>query len=48
MSGNRPPYLMFPLFLAEKIEDAVEAARTLTDGCGRLPELARFVRDRRS
>jgi geranylgeranyl diphosphate synthase type II len=34
--------------LAEKVEEAAAAALGLPGGGGRLPELARFVRDRRS
>jgi geranylgeranyl pyrophosphate synthase len=36
------------LWLAEKVEEAVEAARKLPGGGGKLPELARFVGARRS
>ncbi|HEX9688298.1 MAG TPA: hypothetical protein VGB47_04405 [Thermoanaerobaculia bacterium] len=35
------------LWLGEKVEEAVEAARKLPGGGGKLPELARFVRARR-
>jgi geranylgeranyl pyrophosphate synthase len=35
-------------WLAEKVEEAVEAARTLPGGGGRLPDLARFVGERRA
>ena len=35
-------------WLAEKVEEAVEAARALPGGGGRLPELARFVGERHS
>jgi geranylgeranyl diphosphate synthase type II len=36
------------LWLGEKVEEAVEAARKLPGGGGKLPELARFVGARRS
>jgi geranylgeranyl diphosphate synthase type II len=35
-------------WLSEKVEEAVDAARTLPGGGGRLPDLARFVGDRRA
>lgn len=35
-------------WLAEKVEEAVDAARTLPGGGGRLPDLARFVGDRQA
>jgi hypothetical protein len=35
-------------WLSEKVEEAIDAARTLPGGGGRLPDLARFVGDRQA